>query len=484
MLILFIGCNDDSQTPLLSVPNNGYETKEIADIISKNCATSGCHTGNNPVHGLSFDSYELMKKGSTGRPLDDSIGHGHNFLSKLSHGNEPYGGEAVIPFRPDESLLYRLITGAVEDPLFVMPYLRPKISNSDIEIIRKWILNGAKNDKGEVLYNSTLNSVYVANQGSDKISVIDSELKLVKNIIDVNYISNFLESPHNIQIKGNYLFATLIASGRLLKIDRNSNQLISYVNNLVFPGMIVLSQNSETAFISKSSTAVGSYQDIYKINTNSMTVIDTILIPIAGIPHGIALSKDDKTLFVANLTRDRIYFIDTDSKEIKLSVSLSTGVTSEFAPMHIYLTPDGKELLVSCMNKNVVLIIDTETGTIKQSIEVAMHPMQMALTSDGNKLFVTSMHEPKIVILIKNGDSWSLKGEIGHQAFVMLYGADLSSDDKYLYVTSSNQINGYKPRYKIPGMNRQSNVCIINTLTNAVEKIIDVDSYATGITAR
>ncbi|MDP2303718.1 MAG: YncE family protein [Ignavibacteria bacterium] len=483
-LISIIGCKEDSQSPLLSIPNNGYETKEVADIISKNCATSGCHTGNNPVHALSFDTYELMKKGSIGRGLDDSINHGHNSFEKISHGDEPYGGEAAIPFHPEESLMFRLINGTVDEPLYSMPYLRQKISNNDIETIRQWILNGAKNNSGEVLYKSNQNSVYVANQGGDKISVIDPELKLVTGIINLNFIPNFIEAPHNIQIRDDYVYVSLIASGRFLKINRATNEVVSSVDNLVYPGMILISQNGEIAYVSKSSTAVGSYQDIYKINTLSMTLVDTILIPISGIPHAIAISNDGLTLFVANLTRDRIYFIDTETKEIRQSITLSNGTTSEFAPMHIYLNPDGKELIVSCMNKDVVLIIDTETGTIKQSIPVASHPMQMALSSAGNKLYVTSMHEPKITILNKNGGNWSVTGVIEHKAFVMLYGVDLSIDDKYLYVTSSNQINGYKPRYKIQGMNRASNVCVIETQSNEVVKIIDVDSYATGITAR
>jgi hypothetical protein len=67
-----------------------------------------------------------------------------------------------------------------------------------------------------------------------------------------------------------------------------------------------------------------------------------------------------------------------------------------------------------------------------------------------------------------------------------LYGADLSPDGKYLYVTCSNNDpdHQFEPHYNIPGKTRPSLVCIYDVTTNELVKILDVGSFATGIAAR
>ena len=80
-------CNDETTVPItggIDDTNNGFQSKAVAEIFANNCATSGCHSGNNPSSGLSIDKYSDLLKGSSDR----------------SGGTIPnYGGDVVIPFK-------------------------------------------------------------------------------------------------------------------------------------------------------------------------------------------------------------------------------------------------------------------------------------------------------------------------------------------------------------------------------------------------
>ena len=92
------------------LPTEASFSKDIQPILINSCTK--CHGGNNPQIGLNYESYE-------------------GTLISVSAG------------KPEKSLLYGTVshTFGVE-----MPYLEGKISDCEIEKIKNWILNGAKND--------------------------------------------------------------------------------------------------------------------------------------------------------------------------------------------------------------------------------------------------------------------------------------------------------------------------------------------------
>lgn len=484
--IFYVGCKEENghghgvDPPLIIDANfNGFPSSEVADVLIKNCATSGCHYGIHSQHNLSLAYYDLMLKGSMGRPIEGGHDHG-----KISHETGIYGGEVIIPFRSDKSLLYNLLIGNTEDSTQKMPYNLPPLSSSQIQLIKNWIDDGAKNYQGKIPFENATGNIYVNNQGSDEISVINSEYKVVSRLINVDYNPNGSDSPHNIQIHNEFLYATLINSGKLIKIRKHDNEIIGEVNNLGFPGMIELTKDGKTAYVSRSSTVTSSYSTIYIIDTENMSLTGEITIPVPGVPHGIALSPNDSILYIANMSQDRITVIDLANNEPDGSdLRLATSSIPQYEPMHIYVSQDGKELYTSCRKANKILIIDAETREVKQEIQTEDHPMQMAVSPDGNSIYVAIMHHAKVLVLRKSGSDWVIFKEILHPSFNMVYGCDISGDGRFVYVTNSNQLNTFKPYYNIKNnLSRKSTVSIIDTQINEVVKVIDVGSYATGIT--
>ncbi|MCU0331803.1 MAG: hypothetical protein MUE93_00570 [Ignavibacteriaceae bacterium] len=482
-IFTFLGCDEETVIPLVDETNNGFQKKEVAEIFSQNCLDAGCHGNSEPHHDLKLTSFSEMIKGSLGRPLGN---HSHKLIAKSNHGDGVYGGSPIVPFNAERSLLYQLITGSIENQNQRMPYQKNLLSQPQIDVIKNWINEGARDYNGNVPYSGG-QKIFVCNQGSDEIFEIDAQNNVVSRIINVNLQPSVTDAPHNIQIRGGYYYVTLIAANRLLKIDASTNQIVGQVSGLENAGMIQITNDGKTAFVSRSSTAPSIYNVIYAIDTETMTKKADISLPVTGLPHAIWLSSDDTKLFVGNLTKDRISIVDVATLEVlEDDIILSSGTEPTHEPMHLYVSPDDKYMYINCRKSSLMLIINLETKQVLQELMIKEHPMQSAISQDGNKIYTVSHHEPIITEITKSGESWSITREFTSEAFHHLYGADLSPDGKYLYITCSNNDpnDQFERHYKIAGEFRPSLVCVYDVTTSELIKILDVGSFATGIASR
>lgn len=101
-------------------PDTVYFNRDILPILSGSCAIPQCHDAQSAQDGVVLDSYEnTMRTGD------------------------------VTPFNPNEGDLYELIAYLdydPGDPNSVMPPLPyTKLTDAEIALIRKWILQGAQN---------------------------------------------------------------------------------------------------------------------------------------------------------------------------------------------------------------------------------------------------------------------------------------------------------------------------------------------------
>lgn len=89
-------------------------------IIRERCVK--CHSGDKPPNGLRLDSVDNMVRGGK-------------------------RGPAVVPFKPDESLIYQALNGCAgcvwNSKGFVIMPPGSQLSTDEIITIRKWILGGA-----------------------------------------------------------------------------------------------------------------------------------------------------------------------------------------------------------------------------------------------------------------------------------------------------------------------------------------------------
>ena len=106
-------------------------TRDVKPILQKHC--QGCHQPSSMASGLDVTTFDAFQKGGK-------------------------RGPAFVATKPDESLTVRYIAGAVQPR---MPLGQPALKTEDADLIRAWILDGAKNDSEAEITSSTGPIVYV-----------------------------------------------------------------------------------------------------------------------------------------------------------------------------------------------------------------------------------------------------------------------------------------------------------------------------------
>jgi DNA-binding beta-propeller fold protein YncE len=359
-----------------------------------------------------------------------------------------------------------------------MPFNSNPLSENEITVIKDWIDNGAADESGAIPFSNPSYRVFVCNQKADAISVIDGDAKLVSRVYDTDF-SEINDAPHMVAVYGDYFYVTYIADGSFVKFNKETGEILGRVEQLEFPGMIMITSDGAKAFVSRSSSAPGSYNSIYSIDLKSMTVINEILLPVSGIPHGIALSPDDKTLYVANLTANRISLVNAETDSFIEDLSFSSTVDHE--PMQAALSPDGKYLYLSARATGKLLIVDTEQLSLVKEVMVGMMPMHIAVSNDGSKIYVPSMMMNTVSLVEFDGTDWNKTKEITNPAFQQIHGCALSPDNNYLYVSSRNVNGNFVPAYQVQGESNLGTIAIINTSSFTVEKVLEIETYGAGI---
>jgi DNA-binding beta-propeller fold protein YncE len=112
---------------------------------------------------------------------------------------------------------------------------------------------------------------------------------------------------------------------------------------------------------------------ITEVDTKTMTVLRTFT--VGGRPHGLAISPDGQTLYVADNSGGRV-----------LAVSTSTGTTSNSVSLPgafgIAISPDGSTLFATTDDGHVA-VITASSLAITRNYSTGYQARQIIVSSDG-----------------------------------------------------------------------------------------------------
>lgn len=126
--LVFVGC--EHADPLEEGGQEATLTAIQTSIFSTSCALSGCHVG-----------------GGGGLPGALDLGQGRAFTNLVGvSSTERPALNRVEPGDPDNSYLVRKVEGGPNIAGSRMPLGRPNLSQAQIDLIRQWIADGAKEE--------------------------------------------------------------------------------------------------------------------------------------------------------------------------------------------------------------------------------------------------------------------------------------------------------------------------------------------------
>lgn len=213
-------------------------------------------------------------------------------------------------------------------------------------------------------------SAIVVEEANQILAFRDPQTMALENQVQVNCPGI---DHMDFTLNGLYAIATCEYSGRLVKINVETEQVVGYLN---------LGSNSMPQDIRTSPD--GSVMYVADMTAGGVWVIDPTTFKVVGFvktgegPHGLYPSRDGKLLYVSN--RGVIGNTITGDGSISV-ISFATGKVVATWPLPHPSSPDmggvsadGKVLWLSGRYNGVVYAIDTTTGQLIHAIPVGQGP--------------------------------------------------------------------------------------------------------------
>ena len=258
--------------------------------------------------------------------------------------------------------------------------------------------------------------LYVANEGSNSITVIDpATLKTVARVSTGAH-------PHNVNVDplGRYFYVTNYHGDALQVFDVRTNSRLATVPMGRQPAHVVPDPSGKLLYVSSeggttlSAVTVPEFRtaEIYELKGNG--------------PHGHVISPDGRFLLTPNSRSGNISQVDLVDKKIDL-ISLPPGAK----PVAMGLDRDGKSAYVSDAGLNQVHKIDLAAKTVSGSLSVGGRPIQVPVHPTRPVLYVPCMEDGTVYKI--DLENWKVEKAI--PAGKGAHGIAYSPDGRFAYVT-------------------------------------------------
>ncbi|MFD3422577.1 IPT/TIG domain-containing protein [Streptomyces decoyicus] len=214
---------------------------------------------------------------------------------------------------------------------------------------------------------------YVANRGSNTVSVIDTATDTVSSTIPTGAGPSFVA----ISPDGTRGYVTVSDDGLVSVIDTATNAIIANIPVASGPAMAAITPDGTRLYVTQQAG-----NTVSVIDTATDTVTGTIT--VGGGPTGIVITPDGTRAYVACLFAGAVSVIDTATDTVAATIPVG-GV-----PILLAVAPDGAEVYVTNVATSTVGVIDTAAGAVIATIGVSAQPRFLAASPDGAHLYVAN----------------------------------------------------------------------------------------------
>jgi len=455
--LLAAGCGGDDPAAPTGPPGAVTFSGSVQPILNRSCNAADCHGSVNPGSDLELTSWANVIAGSR-------------------------FGEVLIPFRADESHIITHMTG---EALPRMPLSRDPLPDSEVETIRQWVAEGARDDAGDIPYADSRNKIYLVNQGSDVVTVIDTDALLVTRLIDVG-VTTAIEAPHNIHIdrQRQFGYVSMLATGELVKFDVAADTVLARGPAGASPAHPITSPDGSRVYVTDWGASM-----LHVLDTASMTMIYSLAFPpgIGTNPHGLTITPDGRYLLSAHESGDAVFRIEVgeSADDAEMTVIPLTSGSERLRPFMVMPDPQGQFAYAPCHLTGDVRVIDIAAAQVVAVIPIGGSPISEAISPDGRWLYVANWGKNAVDVI--DTQDWSLAATISNDGreepvFARPHAAAFTADGRHAYITNENTNGLYPQHHPSQTGGSDGNVAVIDVATRLVVKLIEVEEDPTGIT--
>jgi YVTN family beta-propeller protein len=246
----------------------------------------------------------------------------------------------------------------------------------------------------DIAVNPYTNRLYVTNEFSNTVSVIDTRTDQVVDTIAVGIL------PYGIAIDtiSNRIFVSNIESDTVSVIDGPTNKVVSQVTNLSNPVGITINPFKSLVYVSN-------------IDNGTVTVIDEISrkvqnrVSVGNFPYDIAvyrLNSITDLIYVTNTGSNTVSVINSSlvlEPPVRIESKVIKNITVGRTPAGVAVDQQKGLVYVTNKDSNTVTIIDTSTNNVTRTIPVGIAPVGVAVNNVTGKAYVSNTFDNTISVI-------------------------------------------------------------------------------------
>jgi YVTN family beta-propeller protein len=255
--------------------------------------------------------------------------------------------------------------------------------------------------------------VYVANENDNTVSVIRTATNTVVRTVPVG------TAPVGVAVSpdGTKVYVANFKSNNVSVIARPGNTVVATIPVGSGPSGVAVTLDGAHVYVTETG-------DVSVIATATNTVVATVSL-VRGhffVAQGVAVSPDGKNAYVAYYTLECLVFFSTElstqcrfawlgtlaviataSNTVVSSVSLDTAFTRFAPPQGVAVTPDGTHVYVTKYLFGSVWII--ASNSVVARVTVGSNPLLVAFTPDGAHAYVANNGSNNVSVIATSTNS-------------------------------------------------------------------------------
>ena len=286
--------------------------------------------------------------------------------------------------------------------------------------------------------------IYVANEGSNTVSVIDGDtFQPVAEIQSLNYATHDLALTRD----GRKLFATNLASGAVSVIDTTSLQTVASIYTGKRSHVVALTNDGKHAWVANIADGT-----ISIVETIGYRVLGTIPVPQA---MGITFSQDGQFAYVSSMNKT-VSVVDVATHLVVESIPVGAN------PHFLVLAPNGY-IWGTNTGQNDIFVIDPKENKVVGTLEVGPAPQQITFGYKGTTgplAYISVGGLNKVVTTLADPNNLKIRDQIevgeepngiwANPAGSLVYVAHSKSNDLRVIDTATSQIISTVPLGRKP----------------------------------
>jgi YVTN family beta-propeller protein len=245
--------------------------------------------------------------------------------------------------------------------------------------------------------------VYVANQGSNTVTVIDDQRVSAMARAEADSTPGANEAR---VASPNFAVVTTVAVGaNPIAVGMSADGTLAYVANLNSNSLSIIETDIDRVVATVNAgptprdveaTPDGRYLLVVNQSTNSVTVLDAsnysivASIPVGTFPCAISLTPDGSAAYVTNRLSNDVSIIDLATFQV------ATVPVGTFA-CDVMVTPDGRWAVVTNRLSGNITIIDTAMKLPVATVATGTNPQGVAFSPDSTRAYVTNASSTSVV---------------------------------------------------------------------------------------